>query len=191
MTDELQQVSSPQEIPSEPKISTSPPLQPQKSKKNIWIILGIALGVLCLCSIACIAVFGTSMYKVSIEKPPVEALLNTFMQDMVAKDVEGAYALFAPRVQRQISIDDVQEMIEGNNYILFDGYQSLTVQNLNLGGSVNTNPDVPQGTIARVNGFIEYSGSFTGSFSAMLEKVDDTWMIDRIDITVPPEKFQP
>ena len=191
MTEELQQVSSQQEIPSESKDSAPVPNQPQKSKRNIWIIVGLVAVVVCLCLIACIALFGTSMYKVSIEKAPVEAVLNTFMEDMVAKDVESAYALFAPRVQRQIPLEDVQEMIEGNNYVLFDGYQRLTVQNLNLGGSVNTNPDVPQGTLARVDGFIEYSGDFTGRFTATLEKVDGKWMIDRIDITVPPEKFQP
>jgi hypothetical protein len=191
MTDELQQASSQQEIPSEPKISPPVPTQPQKSKRNIWIAIGLAVVVLCFCLITCIALFGTSMYKVSIEKAPVEAVLNTFMKDMVAKDVESAYALFAPRVQRQIPIDDVREMLEGNNYVLFDRYQSLTVQNLNLGGSVNTNPDVPQGTIARVNGFIEYSDNSTGSFTAILEKVDGRWMLDHINITVPPEKFQP
>jgi hypothetical protein len=191
MTDEVQQALLQQDVPSEPQISTPQPAKPQKSSKNIWIIVGIVVGVLCLCMVACAALFGTSMYKVYIEKAPVEGVLDTFMQNMVAKDVESAYALFAPRVQRQIPIDEVQEMIEGNNYVLFDGYQSLTVQNLNIGGSVNTNPDVPQGTLANVDGFIEYSGNFTGRFTATLEKVDGTWMIDRIDITVPPDKFQP
>jgi hypothetical protein len=126
-----------------------------------------------------------------VERAPVEAVLDSFMKYMEANDVESAYALFSPRVQRQIPIDDVQEMIKGNNYVLFEGYQSISVQNIKLTAAVNTNPDLPQGTVANVKGFIEYSDGFTGNFTATLEKVDGLWMIHRIDINVPPNKFQP
>jgi hypothetical protein len=191
MNEELQQALEPKDVLPEPQASTPLPVQPQRSNKIIWKIVGIAIAVLCLCSIACLALFLTSINKANNEKPPVESVLDAFMHDMEAKDAESAYALFSPRVQRQIPIDDLQNMMEGNNYILFDGYLSLSVQNLNLIAAANTNPDLPQGTVASVNGLIQYLGGFTGNFTATLEKVDGEWMIDQINITVPPDKFQP
>lgn len=167
------------------------PSAPKKSNTNSWIIAGAALVVICICGVICLALLGTGVGKIIVERAPIEAVLDAFMKDMQAKDVESAFALFSPRVQRQISIADVQDMIDGNNYILFDGYQSLAVQNLNLTAAANTNPDLPQGTVANVDGAISYSGGFTGSFEATLEKVDGKWMIHRINITVPPDKFQP
>ena len=158
-----------------------------KENKNRWTIVVVVIAVICICSVICLTLAGASM----VERVPVESVLDAFMKDMVAKDIESAYALFSPRAQRQIPIDEVQKLIDGNNYILFEGYQNLSVQSLNLAAAVNTNPDLPQGAVANVNGFIEYSDSFTGNFTATLEKVDGKWMIDSINITVPPDKFQP
>ncbi|HNE06467.1 MAG TPA: hypothetical protein PLT08_18205, partial [Anaerolineales bacterium] len=161
-----------------PEFVSSPPPPPRenyyskplefKEKKNLWAIAGIVIAVICIC----LALVGTGVGKIMVERAPIESILDTFMKDMVAKDIESAYALFSPRVQRQIPIDDIQKMIDGNNYILFDGYKNLSVQNLNLTATANTNPDLPQGTVANVNGFIEYSDGFTGNFTAILEKVD-------------------
>jgi hypothetical protein len=197
MTDELQEPSKEPVVESVIKAENlvdepnaiSP--TPKKSNKNLWIIAGITIALICICSIICLALIGTGIGKVMVERAPVEAVLDSFMKYMEANDVESAYALFSPRVQRQIPIDDVQEMIKGNNYVLFEGYQSISVQNIKLTAAVNTNPDLPQGTVANVKGFIEYSDGFTGNFTATLEKVDGLWMIHRIDINVPPNKFQP
>jgi hypothetical protein len=191
MTDELQQASSQQEILPEPQVSTSLPVQPKKSNKNIWIIVGVAVVVLCcLFSIACVALFGTSMYKVYTEKAPVESVLNNYMRYMANKDAKNAYALLSPRAQRQIPTSKVQEMLEGNNYFLFEGYQSLSVSNLNISAVANTNPDVPQGTVAKVIGVINFEGGIQGSFNGTLEKVDGKWMIDGMYVTVPPDKIK-
>jgi hypothetical protein len=190
MTDELHQESPQQEIPPLPQVSAPLPVQPQKSNKKIWIIVGIVLAVLCLCSIACIAIFSTSMYKIYTEKAPVESVLNDYMRYMANKNAESAYALFSPRAQRQIPISKIQEMLEGNNYILFEGYQSLSVSNLNISAAVNTNPDLPQGTVAKVTGVINFEGGIQGSFNGTLEKVGGKWMIDGIYVTVPPDKLK-
>jgi hypothetical protein len=190
MTDELQHPSSQQEISPTPLVSASLPAQPPKSSKNIWIIVGIVVVVLCLCSIACFALFGTSMYKVYTEKAPVELVLDNYMRHMANKDAEGAYALLSPRAQRQIPISEVENLLEGNNYILFEGYQSLLVINLNISATANTNPNLPQGTVANVTGTIMFEGNIQGSFNGVLEKVDGTWMIDSMFVTVPPDKIK-
>lgn len=190
MTDELQQITPPQDNQPEPQVLNSAPLQPQKSNRNIWIIVGIAITVVCLCSVACLAIFGTSMFKVFQEKEPVETVLDAYMRHMANKDTESAYALFSPRAQRQIPIFELENLLEGNNYILFEGYQSTSVSNLNISASENTNPDLPQGTVANVTGILMFEGNIQGSFEAILEKVDGKWMIDGMYITVPPDKIK-
>jgi hypothetical protein len=164
---------------------------PRKSKKKLWTILGIAGAITCLCSIICIVLAVTGVGKVIMENAPVESVLDTFMKNMEAKDIESAYNLFSPRAQQQVPIADLEKMIEGNNYVLFDGYQSLSVKKLELKAVVNSNPNLPQGTVANVTGTISYEGGFTGSFTAVLEKVDGTWRLYHIQVTVPPDKLQP
>ncbi len=190
MTDESQQASSQQEIPPAPQVPTPFPAQPHKSNKSIWIIVGIVLLALCLCSMAFVAIFGTSMYKVYTEKAPVESVLNSYMRYMANKDAESAYRLFSPRTQRLAAISKLQEMLKGNNYILYEGFQSLSVSNINISAVVNTNPDVPQGTVANVTGIINFEGGIQGSFNGILEKVDGKWMIDGVSVSVPPDKIK-
>jgi hypothetical protein len=192
MTDESQHVSPQQENPPLPQLQVpdSIPLQPQKSNKNTWIIVGVAIIALCLCSVICVAVFGTGLYKVYTEKAPVESVLDVYMQHMTNKDAESAYALFSPRARRQIPISKLQEMFEGNNYILFEDYKSLSVTNLNISASANTNPDLPQGTVAKVTGIIMFGGGFQGNFNGVLEKVNGEWMIDAMYVSVPPDKIK-
>ncbi len=191
MTGELQQITPPQDNQPEPQVLISAPLQPQKSNRNTWIIVGIAaIAVVCLCSVACLAIFGTSMFKVYQEKEPVETILDSYMQHMANKDTESAYALFSPRAQRQIPISELENMIEGKNYFLFEGYQNLSVSNLNISASANTNPDLPQGTVAKVTGILMFEGNIQGSFEGVLEKVDGKWMIDGMYITAPPDKIK-
>ena len=81
-------------------------------------------------------------------------------------------------------------MLEGNNYFLFEGYQSLEVGNLNISATANANPDLPQGTVATVTGAITFEGDIQGTFNGVLEKVDDQWMIDSIYVTVRPNKIK-
>jgi hypothetical protein len=179
-----------QETVSEIQPNTPNTPETKKSNKKTWIIVSIVLAVIGLCIIICIAVFGVSMYKVYTETGPVTVVLDEFMTHMENQDVESAYALFSPRAQRQIPLSDIQDMLEGNNYILFEGYQNLSIVNLNISAAANTNPDLPQGTVATVTGTITYDEDIQGSFDATLEKVGETWMIDGVWVNVPPDKFK-
>lgn len=169
------------------------PLQPKKSHRNTWIVAGVAVGILCMCSIICIAigavagVGGTAIYN---EKAPIEAVLDSYLRSMANKDADSAYILFSPRAQRQVPVSQIQDLLEGNNYAIFEGYQSLSVSSLNISAAANTNPDVAQGTVAKVSGSIKYGGGFQGSFNGTLEKVDGQWMIHVINVTVPPDKIK-
>ena len=89
-----------------PEFVSSPPPPPRenyyskplefKEKKNLWAIAGIVIAVICICSVICLALVGTGVGKIMVERAPIESILDTFMKDMVAKDIESAYALFSP-----------------------------------------------------------------------------------------------
>jgi len=190
MNEEMQQNPPLQENQTLPPPSDSVLHQPRKSNKKNWIIGGVVIGILCLCALVCVAVFGASMFKVFTEKAPVETVINTYMQYMAGKDADSAYELFSPRAQRQFSISAINELLEGNNYFLFEGYQGLSATNLNISISANADPDLPQGTVAEVTGTLDFEGDIQGSFSCVLEKVGDQWMIYNINITVPPDKIK-
>jgi hypothetical protein len=190
MSDPQPQVPAPESIIQPSEVIAAPP-PTKKSNRNLFLIAGGLILVICLCLGACLALGGASFVKVFQEKAPVEKVIDSFMQAMVANDTEKAFALFSTRARRQIKIDSLKDMLEGNNYVLFEGYQSVSVQNINMTTGVNTNPDVPQGLVAKVNGTITYSGGFTGSFNAVLQKEGDQWYLDAINITVPPDKFHP
>jgi hypothetical protein len=191
MNDETQRPAS------EPKVEKTViepnvvPPTPKKSNKNLWIMAGIVVAILCLCSILCVALVATGVGKVMVERAPVEATLDTLMKNMEAKDVESAFALFSPRAQRQMSITDLEKLTEGNNYKVFEGYESISIQNLNLTAAANTNPDMPQGSVANVTAKVSYADGFTGDLTAVLEKVDGKWRLFNFHVNVPPDKFQP
>jgi hypothetical protein len=170
-----------------PEVSATPLI---KSNKKIWIIAGIVIFFICICSIVGVFLIVKGAGSITSEKAPLETILDTFMIKMEAQEFEGAYALFSPRAQRQIPIIELEKLGQGNNTILFKGYESITIQGLNIATSVNTNPDLPQGIVANINGTITYSGGFSGQLSAILEKVDGVWMIDKINVTVPPDKLE-
>ncbi len=154
------------------------------------MVIGAILVVFGAGALLCVVFFGVSLFRVYTERAPVEAVLDRYMRYMAAKDAESAYALFSPRAQRQIPISKLHEMLEGKNYVVFEGYRSLSIEQINISMVANTNPDVPQGLVANVKGVILYADGFQGSFEATLEKVDGEWMIDGIFVVVPPEKIK-
>ncbi len=191
MTDESPKLTPEPKVENPVAETNVVPAPPKTSNKNLWIIAGIAIGVLCLCSILCLVLFGTAVGKAMVERAPVELVLDTFMKDMEAQDIKSAYDLFSPRAQRQVSVTDLEKLTQGNNYKVFDGYESLSIQNLNLTVAANTNPDRPQGAVANVTATVSYTDGFTGNLAAVLEKVDGKWRLFNIHVNVPPDKFQP
>ncbi len=165
--------------------------QPKKSRIVLWIILAASLVGTCLCAIICIAPFVIAGVKVAAERAPVESVLTTYMKYMAAKDTDSAFALFSLHMQAQTPSGYMQNLVAEGNYAMFSGFQSLTIDRLNLGSEASSDPTKPQGTIARVSGTTSYSGGFTGQYVAILEKVDGAWKIYSVTVTVPQTKGRP
>ena len=158
MTDELPQSAPETQQENLPVSSNIVSPHPSKSNKKNWILSGIATSILCCFSIICFMVVKLGIFipnmvgvdkfatEFATEKEPIESVLHSYMKYMVAKDAESAYALISPQAQKQIKISKIQDILS-NNYVLFEGYQSLSVYSINTGAFVNTNPDASQGII--------------------------------------------
>jgi hypothetical protein len=160
---------------------------PRRRRLSLGLV-AIAIGV-CLVGVLCGVLFGSALIKSVTERPRVERLLDEFMSAMVRGDASAAYSLFSARARRQVPLLEIERMLEGNNYVLFEGYERLTVANMQVEVAVNTDPNVPQGTVANVEAVIEYEGGFTGSMQALLEQEQSEWRLDRVNVTVPPDKL--
>jgi len=167
---------------TESAISLSP------SRRNLLIVISVVAVVICACVGIGAFTIGRGILGSVTEQAAITPVLDQFMQVMVARDSHRAYALFSTRAQRQTALADLTQLYTGPNYVLFDGYQSLTIESTNITSAVNTNPDVPQGLVVTVTGTITYTGQVTGSFRATLEKEAGIWRLDAINITVPPSK---
>ena len=160
-----------------------------KPANALVVMLAILGGALLLCAGLAALGVGSSMYISVTEKDDVKAALDIYMQRMSAKDAGGAYALFSSRARRQMPASQLETGLHPPNYSIYEGYLSLEVDSMNVQQSVNTSPDVPQGTLATVQGRITYADGFNGNFQSLLEKEGGRWMLDRIDIVVPPDKI--
>jgi len=192
----------PQELqPEQPAISagtgtavTPPPAPAKKSNRVVFVISGALLACSCLCiGVLCAGIsglaIGAGMAKVFTEWPKVESVIDEYMSAMADQDASKAYALYSARSKRNTSLADIEDLLEGNNYTLFEGYQSLAVTYLTLNSTFDSDPDLPQGEVAEVEGTISYTGGFTGNFTAVLEQEGDEWRLFEINVTAPPDKY--
>jgi hypothetical protein len=165
-----------------------------KSNGNVFIILSIVVLVgLCVIS-ACVGIsglIGAGVFKVITEKPKVESVIDEYLTAMDSQDAGKAYTLLSPRVKRIISLDDVEYLLEGNHYAVFEGYQSIAFTNFSLTMTYDYDPDMPQGLVAEVDGMISYADGFTGDFTAVLEQDGEEWRLYSINVNAPVEKFGP
>jgi hypothetical protein len=116
-------------------------------------------------------------------------LVDAYMRAMATKDVPQAYALFSTRLQQVYSLSDVEGLLQGNNYGLFEGYESIEVDNVTVTSRFSTNASVPK-AMAQVKGTVNYQGGVQGTFEANMELEDDQWRLSKVWIVVPPEKLQ-
>ena len=163
--------------------------KPKKSRKKL-LIIGIlpAIG-LCICAGICAFFIGSGIYQSAAEKENITKVIDEFMNAMVEKDTEVAYSFFSERAASQVPISNVEEMITGANYALFDEYEMIEIQNISAGTTVNVYFQGPKRNIANVSGIVKYKNNYTGSFTASLENEEGLWRVETINITVPPDKL--
>jgi len=145
---------------------------------------------LCVVLTLCGVLFLGSSIRVALERDDVEGAIHQFMLAMARKNTNAAYAVFSERAQEKVPLSKLQEMVQGNNYALFNRYDSVEAQWLNIGPAVSSNPEMPQGIVARATGETRYTDGSVGRFEAVLERVKGEWKLDFINVTVSPDKFE-
>ena len=133
--------------------------------------------------------FDIQTFLAGMNQAPMEEVIDEFMRALLVKDADAAFALMSPRAQRLSKIASVEQLLQGNNFILIRGYTNLEIVGRTVSSQVTTNPDAPQGRIAQVVGVIHYEDEIDSQFNAILEQAQGLWRIYSINITAPPDKF--
>jgi len=154
---------------------------------------------LCLRSLLAVLFVSTALAVSSCDMPSGSSvsdaqnaaweLVDAYMRAMANKDVPQAYALFSTRLRQVYSLSDVEGLLQGDNYGLFEGYESIEVDNVTVTSRFSTNPAIPK-TMAQVKGAINYQGGVQGTFEANMELEGGQWRLSKVWIVVPPEKLQ-
>jgi len=155
------------------------------------LVGGAVLTLVCACIGVVAFSIGGGLVQSFTERPKVGALLDELMQDMSQQDANAAYELLSTRARRTVSLADIGALLVGNNGKLFSGYQSLEIATLSIGSAVNSDPNVPQGTVATVVAEVSYDDGYKGTLNATLERQGEEWAVAGFHINVPPDKLSP
>lgn len=160
---------------------------PPRKKNKLFGWLFVVMAILGVCSCLCIGYVLVSIaYSLNTQMrgtAEITPVLKDYMQKMSNRDFQSAAEIFIPE-KRQEVYNSTKDMSD-EFFTIFEGYQDLTISNFVL--AIRTDPS--EKFTSKVTGRIDYEGGFTGSFSAILQYVDNEWKIDSIEIVVPPEKF--
>lgn len=163
---------------------------PSGSLPRVLLIAGLLL-IFSSCSLWLgLGLFGG--YSSLQARAPARAVIEAYMQQMAARDVRGAYALFSPRAQVEIPETFLAGLQAGANTVFFDGYQGLSIATIDVIPPNSTSPAPGEvfAETARVTGPVRYAGGLQGSFCATLEMVEGRWLLAAIFVNVPPDKVK-
>jgi len=171
--------------PPGPQAGSTPTTQTRKKRRwgKVIISISIILTVFC-CSIL---VWGAlkSAIDTRLQKPPVEAVIDQFMQAMKNKNVDEAYAVFAQEAHASVKPADLEKSLSGSGYAVYNGYESTTIPDLSINepifafGSLNR-------TTASANGYVSYGDGTVTSVEATLLLEEGEWKLMHIFISIAP-----
>lgn len=189
MNDSQVEPIQPERASSLPTANSESVLPAKRRKQRILIVGALVAAGLLLCVVLCIAAFGTGIIKATVERNDVEQVVDEFMSAMAERDIDKAYALLSTRAKGTVPRSKLEELQDGNNFALFEGYRSVQIANIDVSTTFRTDPDLPRGIVANVKGQVIYKSGYSGHFDAILEQENNTWRIFSINITIPPDKI--
>ncbi len=175
-------------------VGRTPPLPGPRRKTAPWkyVLIG-AVVLVVLAGLGVLILFNTlrrGMGDLFAGAEKTEYVVEAFLRNMRSRDVEKAYALFSERARQQLSRAELEESLSETNYVLFDGFDQICIQNLIVSHVVLTDPRAPQGKVAQLRGSVLYKDGYTGTFDAVLEMEGERWRLYTIHVTVPPAKME-
>ena len=170
---------------NEPLTSSSDELvdELKKKRRNRNLIIGaVVVGLAVLVGCCMLVVSFVKDFAGNIGTG--NEVLTEFLQAMSEKDVDSAYALMSERAKVEVSRDDLQELVDGANFVLFDGFEDLTITSTHQRTTTNF------GTYLEIEGIVLFEHEFRGSLEAIVHKEGEEWKITSVNVTVPPDKME-
>jgi len=174
-----------QEFPSDP---------PEKPWWQRWMVLIFLFSIVGCIAYCCIfpGLLGEWTPKVRYNDKVSTQVIDDYLSAMATKDSDLAVNFLATNNSMGFSKKDLDSQLEGVNYSLYSGYQSIevTYSRLQRGST-----DDAYSSYAHIEGDIMYRLPIDyyqskGFFIADLVKIGNNWKIDRIEIFVSPEKVE-
>lgn len=157
---------------------------PSPTRSILWWLAGGVLVAFFCCGGLCVIPIGRAVYQAATERDDVEQLLTAFLADLEAKDFEACLAHFSARSIRVASLS-TEKMEQLASDPAFRGARTAHITTINVTYAFNSNPDLPQGTVANVSGTATYEDGSTATLQATLEKEDQTWRIHKLVLNRP------
>ena len=159
----------------------------QKNKK--WRPSIITILLLSLC---CVSFIGFSIYSVNLIKPDtaadkasIQKLVDQFLRDLSARDVQKAYDLFSTEAKKNTPRTKLENLIAENYSVLFSGYQKSEITSIEINSGLDLSRNALENRVAKVAGILSYEGGSTGKFDAYFDREDNSWRIYTINLNVP------
>jgi hypothetical protein len=155
-----------------------------RGRSVLWWVAGGALVSMCCCGSFCLIPMGGAVYQAATERDDVEQVVTEFLADLDAKRFDSCLSRFSARSVRVASLtrESMEKLAEQPD---FRGCQTAHVTNINVTYTVNSNQDLPQGTVANVSGTVTYSDGATGTVTAVLEKEKGAWRLHQLTVNRP------
>jgi hypothetical protein len=152
-----------------------------------WIAIGCVLIVLACSSLICvIGALNSGLRGLGDGQREVEAVIDQYMTDMANRESDNIAFMFVERLDRA----ELQTQLESMDHAYFEGYRSIEVNSFRVAQQFNTDPMTPQGTVATINGTVQYRGGFTGTFDAILENHNGEWLFFFMNVNVSADKIR-
>ncbi len=147
----------------------------------------VIIVLLCCAFVVCALVYLRNYRLGQSAKDDVALVIDGFMQAMARKDISEAYSDYSTR-GRQVTAQMQLDQLAQESFYLFSGYQSFQLQDMAVQSVYDTNPDMPQGTVANIYGVVTYGGNHMGEIRATLERHENKWGLYGIQIIVQANK---
>jgi len=124
----------------------------------------------------CVVPMGFGVYQAVTQRDEVERAIDACLQDVEAERADAALQRFSSRAIQNglVTREQIEKLADDQH---FRDYKSAHVTSIKVSQAFNTNPKVPQGTVANVAGTVGYNDGGTGVLQATLEKENGEWRL--------------
>ena len=170
-----------------PLPASPPPSSPWK-KIAVFVILVVLL--FCLAETTLVISLSKKVILAKRDAPAALAVVAQYMHLMQYNNPEDAYDLFSQNQQHFTHLEDLKNLLRGEQYQFFEGYRSVNILDFSLLNR-QENPDWVTRRIADLIYEVEYEDGAFYVWEALLEKENGEWrLINAYPLALPNERLR-